>query len=243
MNEVILGSLSFNGQRCTAIKIVFVHRAIAESFAEKLAAKVDQLKLSSPWDPNAKITPLAEPGKPEFLAELVADAIAKGARLVTQKGNAFKDTAYRPAVLFPVSAECRAFNEEQFGPLIPVSVFDHVDEVYRHIAASPYGQQAALFTRDAKAAGPIIDVLVNQVARVNLNCQCQRSPDALPFTGRKNSALLTLSTFDALRVFSMRCLVATKATPQNEQLVNDVLQDRSSKFMQLAHIFPPRSSI
>ena len=66
---------------------------------------------------------------------------------------------------------------------------------------------------------------------------------ALPFTGRKNSALLTLSTFDALRVFSMRCLVAAKASRPNAELINGILQIRSSKFMQLAHIFPPRRSV
>ena len=243
VSEVVLGGLSFNGQRCTAIKLVFVERSVAELFAEKLAVKVDQLKLSSPWDPEAKITPLAEPGKPEFLAGMVADALSKGARLMTRRGNTFRDTAYRPAVVFPVTPECRAFSEEQFGPLIPVAVFDRVEEVYQHMAASPYGQQASLFTADPLAAGSIIDVLVNQVARVNLNSQCQRSPDTLPFTGRKNSALLTLSTFDALRVFSMRCLVAAKASRPNEELINGILQIRSSKFMQLAHIFPPRSSV
>src|SRR3989338_6569317 len=103
VSEVVLGGLSFNGQRCTAIKLVFVDRSVAELFAEKLAVKVDQLKLSSPWDPEAKITPLAEPGKPEFLAGMVADALSKGARLMTRRGNTFRDTAYRPAGGFPVT--------------------------------------------------------------------------------------------------------------------------------------------
>lgn len=243
VSEVLLGALSFNGQRCTAIKVVFAQRSIAALFAAKLAERVDQLKLSSPWDPEAKITPLAEPGKPEYLAELVADALSKGAHLVTKKGNRYSGTAYRPAVLFPVSPACRVFHEEQFGPLVPVCEFDRIEEVYEHIAASPYGQQAALFTANPAAAGHILDVLVNQVARVNLNCQCQRSPDTLPFTGRKNSALLTLSTFDALRVFSIRCLVAAKGTKKNEDLVNEILQSRTSQFLKLTHLFPPRSSL
>lgn len=231
VSEVVLGSLSFNGQRCTAIKLVFVEKPVAAEFSARLAARVDQLRLSSPFDKDAKITPLAEPGKPEYLAELVGDAVAKGARVLTEHGNVFQATAYRPAVLFPVTKDARIFQEEQFGPVVPVAEFENIEEVYDHISASPYGQQAALFTSDPHSAGPIIDILVNQVARVNLNCQCQRSPDTLPFAGRKNSALLTLSTFDALRVFSMRCLVASKSTVKNEELWNGILQHRTSGFV------------
>ena len=58
------------------------------------------------------------------------------------------------------------------------------------------------------AMGPVIDQLVNQVCRVNLNSSCKRGPDALPFTGRKDSAVATLSVRAALRSFSIRTLVA-----------------------------------
>jgi glyceraldehyde-3-phosphate dehydrogenase (NADP+) len=77
----------------------------------------------------------------------------------------------------------------------------------------------------------LIDPLVNQVCRVNLNSQCQRGPDTFPFTGRKDSAEGTLSVSDALRVFSIRTLVAGKDTPENKTLVKTILSERKSGFL------------
>jgi acyl-CoA reductase-like NAD-dependent aldehyde dehydrogenase len=73
--------------------------------------------------------------------------------------------------------------------------------------------------------------LVNQVSRVNINCQCQRSPDVFPFTGRKDSAEGTLSVHDALRSFSIRSLVATKLNDTNKKLLNTILKEHRSDFL------------
>ena len=83
----------------------------------------------------------------------------------------------------------------------------------------------------------LIDTLVNQVCRVNLNSQCQRGPDTFPFTGRKDSAEGTLSVSDALRVFSIRSLVAAKANDANEKLVSEIIRGRHSKFLSTDFIF------
>jgi len=95
---------------------------------------------------------------------------------------------------------------------------------------SPYAQQAAIFTRSAAAAAPLVDVLATAVGRVNLNTQCGRSPDELPFSGRRSSALGTMSVSEALRAFSTESVVAGKATqPSNPQLAEEL--PRLSKFM------------
>ena len=60
---------------------------------------------------------------------------------------------------------------------------------------------------------------MNQVSRVNINSQCQRGPDTFPWTGRKDSAELTLSVSDALRVFSIRALVAAKGNDLNKEII------------------------
>jgi len=95
----------------------------------------------------------------------------------------------------------------------------------------------ALFGRDPEALARLIDPLVNQVCRVNLNTQCQRGPDAFPFTGRKDSAEGTLSVTDALRVFTIRSLVAAKQTPANTAILNDVLRNRRSSFLSTDFLF------
>ena len=76
----------------------------------------------------------------------------------------------------------------------------------------------------------LIDPLVNQVCRLNVNSQCQRGPDKYPFNGRKDSAEGTLSVTDALRVFSIRTTVAFKDSGINREIVNDILDNRKSNF-------------
>ena len=100
------------------------------------------------------------------------------------------------------------YRVEQFGPVVPVSVFDQPDEALDVVDRSELGQQASVFGRDTPTLGRMVDHLTNLVCRVNLNTQCRRGPDVLPFTGRKDSAAGTLSIYDALRTFSIRSVVA-----------------------------------
>jgi glyceraldehyde-3-phosphate dehydrogenase (NADP+) len=75
------------------------------------------------------------------------------------------------------------------------------------------------------------------VCRVNINSQCQRGPDTFPFTGRKDSAEGTLSITDALRVFSIRSLVAAKTGSGNEEIISRIVTERHSKFLSTDFIF------
>jgi glyceraldehyde-3-phosphate dehydrogenase (NADP+) len=231
VRECVLGALSFNGQRCTAIKIVFVHERIAGEFTARLADAVAGLRTGLPWEEGVELTPLPEPGKPDYLAGLVADACAHGARIVNPGGGEVRGPCFAPAVLHPVTAAMRVWREEQFGPVVPVAPFADVAEPIRWVIESDYGQQVSLFGADPEAIARLIDPLVNQVCRVNLNSQCQRGPDTFPFTGRKDSAEGTLSVTDALRVFTIRTLVAAKATDANKRLVTGIVRGRRSSFL------------
>ena len=77
MNECILGSLSFNGQRCTALKIIFVHENIAAAFNKLYVEKLDKLKMGMPWETDVMITPLPEFDKPAYLKELIMMRLIK----------------------------------------------------------------------------------------------------------------------------------------------------------------------
>merc|ERR1711988_1690578 len=116
----------------------------------------------------------------------------------------------RPTVLYPVSKEMRVWQEEQFGPLIPIAPFSTFEECYDYLAESPFGQQAAIFTKDVDKCAPLVDALAHSVGRVNINAQCQRGPDTFPFTGRKSSALGTLSVTEALKTVSIESVIAAK---------------------------------
>jgi len=231
VQECILGTLSYNGQRCTALKILFVHRQIATTFLERFTVAVNSLKFGMPWDEGVKLTPLAEPGKPEYLMELVEDAKQFGAKVVNNGGGTVKETFFYPAVIYPVSAQMRLYHEEQFGPVIPVMPYDDLETPIDYIVHSNYGQQVSIFGQDTEAIAELIDPLVNQVCRVNINSQCQRGPDTFPFTGRKDSAEGTLSVSDALRSFSIRTLVAAKENDLNKSLFTQIVKERKSNFL------------
>lgn len=230
VNECVTGALSFNGQRCTALKIIFVHKDISQIFIDKFCEKIEKLKVGLPWE-NADITPLPEPNKPEVLKQLVDDALQRGATLVNTSGAKIDNKLFYPAVVFPVSDKMQLYHVEQFGPVIPIVPFEKVTEALDYIINSNYGQQVSVFSSDSTDLSALIDVLVNQVCRVNVNCQCQRGPDILPFTGRKDSAEGTLSVSDALRVFSIRTLVSFKENDTNKKIIKEIIHDHKSKFL------------
>jgi glyceraldehyde-3-phosphate dehydrogenase (NADP+) len=237
VGETVLGSLSFNGQRCTALKIIFVHKDIVDEFLSQLTTEVEKLKFGMPWEKGVALTPLPEPHKPAYLKECIDDAISKGARVVNENGGATSESFVYPAIVYPVNKDMKLYREEQFGPVIPVIAFDDLEEPIQYLIESTHGQQVSVFSNDANEVASLIDPLVNQVSRVNINCQCQRGPDVFPFTGRKDSAEGTLSVVDALRSFSIRSLVATKLNENNKHLINEIISDENSNFLSTKYIF------
>ncbi|NNE77401.1 MAG: aldehyde dehydrogenase family protein, partial [Pricia sp.] len=141
-----------------------------------------------------------------------------------------------PAVLYPVNKDMKVYQEEQFGPVIPVLSFSDIEEPLNDMAESNYGQQVSLFGKDVYALSPLIDTLVNLVCRVNLNSSCQRGPDVYPFTGRKDSAQATLSVHDALRSFSIRTFVAFKDSELNNETIQQLLEAKLSNFVSTDYI-------
>jgi len=236
VNECVLGALSYNGQRCTALKMIFVHENIFETFIKKFNDKIAELKIGMPWEKDVNITPLPEEGKTDYLKDLVADAQNHGAHILNDLGGTNNETFYYPTVLYPVNEKMKVYHEEQFGPVIPVMTFKNIEEPLAYIMNSNYGQQVSIFGTDKTTIANLIDPLVNQLSRVNINCQCQRGPDTFPFNGRKDSAQGTLSVFDALRVFSIRTLVATKENEMNKEIVSDIVKDRMSNFLSTDYI-------
>ncbi|HEU0202132.1 MAG TPA: NADP-dependent glyceraldehyde-3-phosphate dehydrogenase, partial [Burkholderiaceae bacterium] len=237
VKECLLGSLSFNGQRCTAIKMILVHRRIAEPFLSRFTEELSKLKIGMPWEKGVTITPLPEEAKVAYLADCIADARAQGARVLNPGGGASAGTLYYPAVVFPVKEGMKLYREEQFGPVIPVAPFDDIETALEYVTTSEHGQQVSIFGSDPDQIAQLIDPLVNQVCRVNLNSQCQRGPDVFPFAGRKDSAEATLSVSDALRAFSIRSMVAAKQTEPSTRLLDAIVLGHKSKFVNTRYIF------
>jgi glyceraldehyde-3-phosphate dehydrogenase (NADP+) len=229
VRECLQGALEYNGQRCTAIKHIWVHKAILDRFLTAMSDAISHITYGMPWDTGVMITPLAEKNKCANLSAWIEQAQTTGARIINPGGGENAGNLFYPSILFPITKEMDLFHVEQFGPLIPVSSFTSMDEIAAYMSECSYGQQASIFTRSPELAAPLIDILVTQVSRINLNAQCRRGPDDLPFTGRKDSAEGTLSIEDALRSFSIRALVV--ANQSGRELFEAVLDQGISKFL------------
>ena len=195
------------------------------------------MKSGMPWEEKVQITPLPEAGKTVYLTELINDAVSKGAEVINPGGGKAYHSFFSPALLYPVTQEMRAWSEEQFGPVVPIVPFRDVEKPLDYVTASNYGQQISIFGKDPDNIARLIDPLVNQVCRLNINSQCQRGPDSFPFTGRKDSAEGTLSVSDALRVFSIRSLVAAKSSELNKQIITTIVRENKSNFLSTDFIF------
>ncbi|MEZ4974765.1 MAG: NADP-dependent glyceraldehyde-3-phosphate dehydrogenase [Cyclobacteriaceae bacterium] len=236
VKECVAGSLSFNGQRCTALKILLVHKSVLEEFISKFKSELAKLKSGMPWTDGVSLTPLPEPGKVDYLRELVEDAKKHGAEIINENGGQYLESFFYPAMLYPVNDKMRIYYEEQFGPVIPIMSFDAAQEAIDYVVNSNFGQQVSIFGSESKELAMLMDAFCNQVGRINVNAQCQRGPDTFPFNGRKDSAEGTLSVADALRVFSIRTLVATKSTDANKQIIGSIIRNRESAFLSTDYI-------
>lgn len=231
VKECITGALSFNGQRCTALKMILVHQSIADQFLRRFSEEVAKLPMGMPWEKGVLLTPLPEMSKVAYMNECIEDAKAQGAKIINAGGGNSVETLFYPAIMFPVKEGMKIYREEQFGPVVPVAPFEDIETALEYVISSDHGQQVSIFGNDAEQIAGLVDPLVNQVCRVNINCQCQRSPDVFPFTGRKDSAEGTLSVHDALRAFSIRSMVAAKQTERGKKLLDEIVLGNKSNFI------------
>ena len=231
VKECVLGALAFNGQRCTALKMLYVHESIIDQFNNEFSKAVNELKFGNPWEEGVRLTPLPEKNKIAYIQELIDDAVSKGSKIINKKGGKVSDNFIFPAVLYPVNKNMRVFHEEQFGPLVPIVSYSNIDEVLNDMASSNYGQQVSVFGTNPDTISPLIEKLVNLTCRVNLNSKAQRGPDMYPFSGRKDSAVSVLSVPDGLTSFSIQTLVAAKDSELNKELLKSVVNSKKSNFL------------
>lgn len=203
---IVKGGLGFNGQRCTAEKLVYAHRSVFDALVTKISARVDALEAGMPWQPGVGITPLPEETKLDAMRALIDDAVSKGASVRNTNGGRGAFSIMRPAVVAEVKQGMRLFHEEQFGPIVPVAAFDDVEQVLEWQRHSPFGQQASVWGQAASARA-LVRKFTRFVARVNVNDVCQRGPDSFGFSAADKSGFGTLSLKEALLSFSRPVLV------------------------------------
>lgn len=221
--ELVLGALAFNGQRCAAVKIIFADEKIHDELIELLRKEIENVKVGMPWEDGVRITPIFDRNRILYLRTLLDEAVRKGAKNETDNSDKNEGSLFYPALLSGVTPKMRIFNEEQFGPIVPVIKFSKMQEVLEMIADSEFGQQISIFGNDSAQIAELAAKLQFEAGRVNINTKCQRGPDIFPFTGRKNSGLGELSIADTLREFTNHTVIAGKENDCTEYVLKNTI--------------------
>ena len=173
------------GQVCVAPTRFFVQESIYERFADSFAEKAAQLKIGNGLDPTTQLGPLANSRRIDAMEGLVADAKAKGAKVLAGGQRIGNRGYFFPlTVLADVPDDARAMREEPFGPLAPVNPVRDLDEAIEKANSLPYGLAAYAFTRSANNA----DRLASEIEAGNLAINhFVASVAETPFGGVKDS--------------------------------------------------------
>ena len=173
------------GEACTAANRFYVEEPVADEFAQRLADRMAAMKVGRGTEAGVEVGPLIDDTQRAKVAELVDDAVARGARTLTG-GHALSGAGYfyEPTVLSGVHADSQLVREEIFGPVAPVITFSGEDEAVRAANDTEYGLVAYLYTRDIKRALRVVERL--DTGMVGLN-QGLVSNAAAPFGGVKQS--------------------------------------------------------
>ncbi|WP_370963751.1 aldehyde dehydrogenase family protein [Amycolatopsis sp. cg9] len=148
VDAAAFGAFHNAGQICMSTDRVLVHHSIAEEFTAKLAAKVGALPHGDPADPATVVGPTIDARGARHVEELVAEAVARGARVRTGGGRA-SGARYAPTVLDNVTADMRIFREEIFGPAVTVLAVGSDDEAVEIANDTEYGLTAGVITENA----------------------------------------------------------------------------------------------
>ena len=173
------------GEACTAANRFIVHADVAEEFSSKLAEKMGALKIGPGLEDDVKVGPLVEEKQRGKVAELVDDAVEKGATVVT--GGQVPDGPgwfYPPTVLTDVPLSAKVSTEEIFGPVAPIFTFTDDDDAIRMANDTEYGLVAYAFTTDYARAVKVYEGL--ETGMVGMNQGIVSNP-AAPFGGVKAS--------------------------------------------------------
>jgi succinate-semialdehyde dehydrogenase/glutarate-semialdehyde dehydrogenase len=185
VEQAVIAKMRNIGESCVAANRFHVHSSIAAEFAERLTAKLAAMPVGRGTDDGVQVGPLIDAKQRDKVAELVDDAVGKGAKVQTG-GERVGDRGYfyAPTVLSGVSDDADLLREEIFGPVAPVATFETEDEAITAANSTEFGLVAYVFTRDVKRAFRVSEAL--DVGMLGLN-RGLVSNAAAPFGGVKES--------------------------------------------------------
>ncbi|WP_193140250.1 NAD-dependent succinate-semialdehyde dehydrogenase [Meridianimarinicoccus sp. MJW13] len=174
-----------NGQTCVCANRIYVQSGVYDAFAEKLVAAVEKMKIGDGFEDGVTTGPLIDKGAVEKVEDHIADAVGKGAKVVTGgKPHALGGTFFQPTVLTGVTDQMKVASEETFGPVAPLFSFDTVDDVIAQANDTIFGLAAYFYARDLGRVYKVVEALEYGIVGVNTGII---STEVAPFGGVKQS--------------------------------------------------------
>lgn len=202
-----------NGQVCVAPQRFLVHRRAADAFAESAARRAGQLRIGSGLDSDVQVGPLINARQRDRVATLVSEAASQGVEVRTggqRPSHLTRGYFFEPTVLAGVTPEMPVFQEEIFGPVMPIVTFDDLDEAIALANRTPYGLAAYVWTNDLKASIRAAEGL--EFGMVGVNEWAPHATEA-PFGGWKQSGLGHESGSEGLAEYLETKLVSVGGLP------------------------------
>ena len=181
----VSGSYKNSGQRCTAIKRMLVHEAVADRFTDLVVDKTRAWKYGNPADASVDMGTVIDEGAARFCERQVDDALARGARLLA--GNQRDGALYAPTVVDRVTPDMPLVKHETFGPVSPIMRFGNIDEAIRMSNSTDYALSSSICTNRFDYITRFISEL--EVGSVNLREVPGYRLELTPFGGVKDSGL------------------------------------------------------
>lgn len=204
VDATVAGLLQFalfnTGQICCIPKRIFVPSARYDTFVDAFAAAAKSVVVGAPADPSTQMGPLTTKPQYERVKDLVADAVACGARVAAGGGPVDGEGYFfQPTVLADVAEGVRIVDEEQFGPAVPLLRYDTVDEAIDRANGTRYGLSGSVWSADPDRATAVAAELECGTAWINTHAIL---PPHVPFSGAKQSGLGVANGVDGLISFT-----------------------------------------
>jgi succinate-semialdehyde dehydrogenase/glutarate-semialdehyde dehydrogenase len=181
----MLAKMRNMGEACTSANRFHVHSSVAKEFGDKLAARMGAMKVGRGTDEGVEVGPIIDATQRDKVAELVQDAVNRGALCLTGGSKGEGDGYfYAPTVLTDVPPDARVLREEIFGPVAPIATFETDAEAITAANKTEYGLVAYVYTKDLSRAFKVCEAL--ETGMIGLN-QGIVSNAGAPFGGVKQS--------------------------------------------------------
>jgi acyl-CoA reductase-like NAD-dependent aldehyde dehydrogenase len=226
-------SMQNAGQTCISIERVYVEAPVYDEFVAKVSEKVRELRVGKPEGPGSvEVGAITFPPQMETIKDHVADAVQKGARILTG-GNQTPGAGrfFEPTVMVDVDHTMKCMTEETFGPTLPIMKVADADEAVRLANDSPYGLGASVFSRDTARGEAIARRVEAGAANVN-DAMINYTVLELPMGGAKASGLGSRHGAGGIRKYtSQQAIVVTPKLAMKKELFMYPYKSRTSKLL------------